>query len=358
MSEDKGKLYPLKFEPFPEIVSWGGTAFVERYGKRFVLRDSRGRSRDLPPETAVGESWELADMGFRDSVVRAGWLAGNTIGELMDMYCDEMTGEEVFSRYGRQFPILVKLLDVEGRTPLLVHPDDEVAAQRYDALGKAKMWYVLDAEAGSGLYMGLRRDVTAAEFYEACLDGTVAKLLKVMTPHRGDVFFIPPGLVHGAYGGVRMVEVAEASDLDFKLCNWGRPTENDPDERLGVGEALDFLDLKAYDAALCNSWKTGPAPRRQDANAVKLVDCGQFKVSRIDLSQPLKVTYAGDASSFAVYVCIEGEADVQVPSSNGGNDSATVEYVVSKGEAILVPADVAEYFLVPRCGGTVLLEAM
>jgi len=301
----------------------------------------------------VGESWEIADMGFRDSMVRSGWLAGNTIGELMDMYCDEMTGEAVFSRYGRQFPLLVKLLDVEGRTPLFAHPDDEVAAQRYDALGKAKLWYVLDAGKDAGLFMGFRRDVAVAELYKACMDGTVEGLLKVVTPKRGDVFFIPPGLVHGAYGGVRMVEVAEASDLDFKLCNWGRPTENDPDERLGLEEALDFLDLRAYDPGLCNAWKNAAS---QPANSVTLAECGQFKVSRIDLSQPLKVSCPEDAATFAAYVCIEGEACVQVLALGSG--SGMEEYAVSKGESVLVPADVVEYVLAPRGGSAVLLEAM
>ena len=103
----------------------------------------------------------------------------------------------------------------------MVCPDDEIAAQRYDTLGKVKLWHVLDAEPGSKLYMGLREEISATELYERCHNGTLEEVLNVMTPHKGDSYLIPSGLMHAAAGGVVIAEIAESSDLDFKIYNWG-----------------------------------------------------------------------------------------------------------------------------------------
>ena len=72
-----------------------------------------------------------------------GWLEGSTISEILETYLEDIVGENVYSFYGRQFPIMVKFMDIRGRMPLMVCPDDEVASQRYDTLGKVKLWYVV-----------------------------------------------------------------------------------------------------------------------------------------------------------------------------------------------------------------------
>ena len=79
----------------------------------------------VPVEDSPDETWHLADLGFPDSMVRNGWLATNTLSELMEMYMDRIVGEGVFAAYGRQFPVLIKTLKGGRRTPLLVHPDDD-----------------------------------------------------------------------------------------------------------------------------------------------------------------------------------------------------------------------------------------
>ena len=86
------KLYPLKFMPIPSRRPWGGNALVTELGKEFVVCDEDGNESVLGAEEAVGESWEIADMGFEDSVVKEGWLAGNTISELMETYIERVVG--------------------------------------------------------------------------------------------------------------------------------------------------------------------------------------------------------------------------------------------------------------------------
>ena len=162
------KLYPFKFIPVPSLKPWGGSALVKDLKKKFVTVDDNGDEIVLDEDALVGESWEIADMGIEDSVVANGWLAGNTISELMDTYLERIVGEDVYKYFGRQFPVLVKFLDIQERISLQLHPDDEIAAERYDSLGKAELWYILDVKPGSKIYLGFNREVTAQEFYDRC----------------------------------------------------------------------------------------------------------------------------------------------------------------------------------------------
>ena len=136
------KLYPLRFIPIASRRPWGGNALVTRLGKSFVECDAEGNEMPIGADEKVGESWEIADMGFEDSVVADGWLSGNTISEVMETYLERIVGENVYNYYGRQFPLLVKFLDINGKLSVQVHPDDEIAAERYDALGKNEIWFV------------------------------------------------------------------------------------------------------------------------------------------------------------------------------------------------------------------------
>ena len=139
------KLYPFKFIPIASRRPWGGNALVNVLRKEFVECDEEGNETVIGPDVLLGESWELADMGSEDSVVANGWLAGNTMSELMETYLERIVGEDVYKWYGRQFPLLIKFLDINDKLSVQVHPDDEVAVERYDSLGKAEIWYVMDA---------------------------------------------------------------------------------------------------------------------------------------------------------------------------------------------------------------------
>ena len=89
------KLYPFKFIPVASRRPWGGSNLVTKYGKAFVECDDEGNEIALGADELIGESWEIADMGFEDSVLSNGWLAGNTISEIMETYLERVVGEDV-----------------------------------------------------------------------------------------------------------------------------------------------------------------------------------------------------------------------------------------------------------------------
>ena len=397
------KLYPLKFIPVASRRPGGGNALVSELGQRFVECDEDGNEVPVPSDELIGESWELADMGIEDSVVANGWLAGNTISEIMETYLERVVGEDVYNYYGRQFPLLIKFLDINDKLSVQVHPDDEVAAERYDSLGKAEIWYVMDAKPGAKMYCGFTREVSAQEFYDRCHNGTVEEILNVIEPRKGDVIYITPGTVHAADGGLLIAEIQESSDMTFRLYDWGREFNPATARKTHLDEAIDVIDYRAFDAGL---YRKGPLwgeeashqPCRaamcscgcgedcdcgcqdggechceeeghechchghhhhhEEGGVVEtLVESPQFNVSKLNLSDPLHI-YTEKFGSFIVYICLEGAASVQIPSVKENGEAFMDNYEFAKGETILVPAEMPDFYLVPRDRSTLLLEAV
>jgi mannose-6-phosphate isomerase len=346
------KLYPFKFVPVPSRRPWGGSALVEELGKHFVECDEEGNETVLGSDVLIGESWELADMGIEDSVVANGWLAGNTISELMETYLERIVGEDVYNHYGRQFPLLIKFLHINDKLSVQVHPDDEVAAERYDSLGKAEIWYVMDAKPGAKIYSGFTREITAQEFYDRCRNCTIDQVLNVIEPKKGDVLFITPGTVHAADGGLLIAEIQESSDMTFRLYDWGREFNPATARKMHIEEAIDVIDYRPFDFS---NYKR--AHEHDHEMIESLVECPQFNVSKINLTDPLHI-YTEKFGSFIVYICLEGAASIQVPSTKENGEAYMENYEFAKGETILIPADLPDFFLVPRDPSTKLLEAV
>ena len=293
---DNMKLTPLKFLPDIVDMPWGTVEYM------------------------------IADLGFVDSMASEGSLKGNTLSDIMQTYLEQVVGETSFEWYGTQFPVLIKRLHVKGRTSLHVNPDDESAEQRYDAFGKTALWYVESAGPKAKLFLGFKRPVTAEQFYMACQDGSVEKLLNVVYPVPGESYLISPGLVHAAQD-VTLTEVAESSELWFRLYDWDRK-----DREIHLEEAFDLIDFRA---------KTAKVPQED-----LLAATPQFTIHRIELNQALKSHRAED-DTFLIYICVSGSMSVQV-GENAWN--------ARPGELVMLPSDVVDFFLIPAAGDTVLLE--
>ena len=269
----------------------------------------------------------LADLGFVDSVAVEGWLKGNTLSDIMQTYLERVVGETAFDWYGTQFPILVKRLDIKGRTSLHITPDDETAEQRYDAFGKTALWYVTEVGPEARLYLGFKRPVGAEEFFRACADGSVEDLLYSVKPRVGESYLITPGLVHAAKD-VTLLEIAESSELWFRLHDWGST-----DREMHLEEAFDLINFGQYERA--------KAPSRE-----LLAAEDQFTVGQIHLKAPLE-SHAGIEETFLIYICVGGEATLQTKDD---------KFTIKTGELVLVPAELSEFTLAPVGDAAVVLE--
>ena len=265
------------------------------------------------------ETFSLADLGAVDSVAGNGWLAGNAFSDIMETYLERVGGEDVYKYYGRQFPVSVSFLDINGVFPARCHPDDEAAGQRYDALGKRVFWRVLEAAPDARLYIGFARDMSASDFYGSVLSGTLRETLNVHVPAAGESFCIAPGTVYAAEGRMKILEISESSLVAFILEGQAEA----PQAGENAAEALDLINLgrtdfsQALRPAGCQDAGSAAGTAAGSATGdgisaegcTELLSSPEFSVNGMSVSEPLKLT-SGD--SFTVLVCTQGGISVQV----------------------------------------------
>lgn len=320
-------LYPLRFTPILKDKIWGGTRLKSLFGKEAST-------------TTLGESWELSGYEGDESVVSNGFLAGNNLRELIEVYMGELVGDKVFDQHGEDFPLLFKLIDANDNLSIQVHPGDEVAADRHFSHGKTEMWYVVDAEPGAELIIGFKEDCSRDTYLDALDNDQVEDLLQHVPVSKGDVFFIPAGLVHAIGKGVMVAEIQQSSDVTYRIYDFKRKDDQGNERELHTDEALDVIQFVA-----------SPSPKvpykARPNELTPLVSCEYFTTNMILIDEPLVRNY-GSIDSFVAYMCLEGSFELNA------NDE---KLLVNSGTTILIPAVIQEVQLVPL-GKARMLEVM
>ena len=165
-----------------------------------------------------------------------------------------------------------------------------------------------------------------------------------LLPHRGDVLFIPGGLVHAIGGGCRLYEVQQTSDTTWRLHDWNRvdPKTGQP-RPLHEREGLAAIDWSLPPPRLLR----GIPPTDAGSPGSPIVDCAHFRFSVISVSAP--ATLPSDGESCRILFAEDGACAV---SADGGDPVP-----LAAGECALVPADAA-MSLTPQPKARLLLSTL
>lgn len=318
-------LYPLKFKPIYKEKIWGGQRM-----KSALLKD-------FSPLANCGESWEISAMPGNISEVSNGFLAGNSLDELVEVYMGDLVGEAVYETYGNDFPLLIKWIDAADDLSVQVHPDDKLAKRRGLGRGKTELWHVVDAEDGAGLYVGFKNGVDMATYTEALKNGTVDQLLQFHKVHKGDTFFIPAGTVHSIGKGVLLCEIQQASDTTYRIFDWNRKDSEGKSRELHTELANDALCFENQE-----NFKLNVAPKLNES--APLIRSPFFNINTLKFDRPLEKVYAA-IDSFVIYICLDGEIHFIYDG---------VEEILKKGETMLKPAELTEMALIPTKSSEIL----
>jgi mannose-6-phosphate isomerase len=315
-------LYPLKFEPIYKAKVWGG-------------RSLAALGKTLPGDEAIGESWELVDLGqtmasgggggAERSVVANGPLAGQTLGELIGQYGTELMGGLKLSAQGG-FPLLCKYLDARENLSVQVHPSAGYVTDHPDAFLKSEAWYVVAAEEGAVIYKGVKEGVTPQQFAEAIADDTVVDLLIAVPVKVGDMHYLPSGTCHALGAGIVVAEVQTPSDTTFRVYDWGRAGRE-----LHVDQALQCIH---FGPAETKANEPGTTIERDHSVVTTLVRCEHFRVERVTMTggygQPMPT---GQPRAWMV---LGGEGRLRC----AGESECTTPFAA--GQTLLLPAAVED----------------
>jgi len=313
------QLYPLKFQPILKDKIWGGNTLASDYGKK-----SEGLKN-------IGESWEISALANDLSVAVNGFLAGNNIEELVEVYMGDLVGEKVYDKFGNEFPLLIKLIEAKEDLSVQVHPGNEMAKNLHNAYGKTEMWYILECERNAKIYTGFSRPVTREEYLDALTGNSIQNLLNVEIPEPGDAFFTPAGRVHAIGAGTVLAEIQQTSDITYRIYDWGRKNSDGISRELHTDLALEAIDFTA-------SGRNRISKQVYDGLTETLVECEFFNVNIIHFHKTLERDY-NLLDSFVIYLCTEGGFTIHW---EGRSEQ------IAKGETVLIPAIL----------GTILLEPL
>ena len=312
------ELYPLKFETVLKEKVWGGDTLVSKYNKT-----PTGSHK-------IGESWELSAVAENQSVISNGFLAGNNIEELIEVYMGDITGDSIYEKFGNEFPLLIKFIETQEDLSIQVHPGNDLAKKRHQAYGKTEMWYILESKKGSKLYTGFCEGVTKEIYEEAIKNGGIEELLNVENVDAGDTYFTPAGRVHAIGAGIVLVEIQQTSDITYRIFDWNRKGTGKEKRELHTDLALEAID---FSMAGENKIKVEPVLNK----TANLVSCEFFNTNILSFNKPINKEYYFN-DSFVVYICIDGEFMISW-------DDNTEK--VTKGETVLLPAMIKEVTLKP-----------
>ncbi len=311
-------LYPLKFKSRIKERIWGGSA---------ILQKRKSACTRLPKDKLYGESWDLSSVKGDVSVATNGFLKGNNIDELIEVYMGDLVGEANFERYGTLFPLLIKYLDCNDRLSVQVHPDDELAEERHSSYGKTEAWYVADCKPGAAIYLGFKNlDITREEYIAAVAESRLEELLNRIEVKPGDLFFIPAGTVHALGAGIEVVEVQQTSDITYRIYDWDRVDAEGKSRELHTALAVDAINFEADADLLYKPYNL------QSGCEVKAIDSPYFTMSLMDVKGGYEEDL-GELDSFVVYIALSGSMTLR---SEAGVES------LNDGELVLIPAEMSE----------------
>jgi mannose-6-phosphate isomerase len=295
-------LYPLLTIPIFDERPWG-------------VRDLRPVYTKIIKEP-IGESW----LTWEDNRVANGPLAGRTLADLAKEYRRDLVG--TLACYDDRFPLLVKFLFPGDKLSVQVHPDDEQARKNGQPCGKTECWYVLQAEPGAQVALGLRPGVTLDDFRRAIEQTRAEELLNWVDVHTGDMLYVAAGAVHTIGGGMVLVETQQTSDTTYRLYDYGRP------RGLHIEEGLAATKLHT---------NAGKVVRVIDRSNT-LVRSPFFQVEKMPLREPLRAEVSPDSPH--ILVAVGGAGIVE----SRGMEPITF----ATGDAVVVPACVGEYTVRPQ----------
>lgn len=308
----------LRLQPAGKDYLWGGTRLREEYGKKIDL-------------TPLAETWECSVHPDGPSIVANGQYKGKALSEVLKLH-PEYLGTKVENG---ELPILVKFIDAKKDLSVQVHPDDEYARKYEHQNGKTEMWYVIDADDDASLIYGFRHKVTEDILRNAVNTGSLDKHLQKVPVHKGDVFYVPAGTVHGIGAGILVAEIQESSNVTYRVYDYDRVDKNGKKRELHFDKSVQVMNMNI-------------APEiKQKPHIIKyypgcsrelLCRCKYFEVERIQVTKGF--SFSVMEQSFQVLMCLDGHGQVETM------DAGLKPVRFMKGETLFLPAEIGRCLVI------------
>lgn len=145
----------------------------------------------------------------------------------------QLLGSRVYQMFGAEFPIRFDFLDTihGGNLSLQIHPTNEYVKDHFNMkYTQDESYYILDAEEGACVYLGLKDNVDRQEMIRELKMAEkggdsfeVEKYVNKFDAKAHDHFLIPAGTIHCSGNSCMVLEISATPYIfTFKLWDWDR----------------------------------------------------------------------------------------------------------------------------------------
>lgn len=266
----------------------------------------------------------------------------------------ELLGAENRQQFGESFPIRFDFLDTMGggNLSLQVHPTNEYIRQTFGIrYTQDESYYLLDAEAGASVYLGVKQDVDPEEMIAALRtaqqEGTTfdaERYVNRFPARKHDHYLIPGGTIHCSGAGAMVLEISATPNIfTFKMWDWGRMGLDGKPRPINIGHASHVINWQRDTDEIirhhCNCFKPIVQHDGWREERTGLHDAEFIETRRHWFSVPVLHHTQGGVQ---VLNLIEGEAAV-IESPTDRFAPFTVHYA----ETFILPASIGAYTIRP-----------
>ncbi|WP_086348303.1 class I mannose-6-phosphate isomerase [Candidatus Enterococcus clewellii] len=337
---------PFRLVPYFDPGVWGGNWMQEKFDVG-ANQPNLGWSFDGVPE----ENSILAKIGEFEFEMPAQLLVNS--------YPEELLGEKVYGRFGRDFPIRFDYLDtIDGQNlSLQVHPTLDYAYRKFGAkYTQDESYYILDCKEDAVVYLGVKDEVDKngmiSALKKAQETGTFdeERYVNKFSVKKHDHFLIPAGTVHSSGKNCVVLEIsATPNRFTFKLWDWGRLDLDGKPRPISIdhGEQVintdfneTFAKRELINAVTVIQKEEGFLEEKTGLHVLEAIE-----TRRLTFSKTISLR---TESSVNMLNLVEGE-QIVVTSPDGKFEPFDIYY----GETFIIPEIIGDYLLTPVDGQTV-----
>lgn len=273
--------------------------------------------------------------------------------DLVFMHPAELLGDNVYGRFGDEFPIRFDFLDTMegGNLSLQVHPLIEYIQEKFGMhYTQEESYYILDAGPDAKVYLGVKDGTVPEEMLSALENAQetgsfdAEKYVGIYPVKKHDHVLIPPGTIHCSGADSMVLEISATPYIfTFKLWDWGRLDLDGRPRPINIGHGRNVIQWYRTESWVRKNLlhRTSPAGEgpcwREEATG--LHEREFIETRRHWFTGP--VLHRTDGSVNVLNLVEGREAVVESPTG------AFRPFVVHYAETFIVPSQVGEYVIRP-----------
>lgn len=274
------------------------------------------------------ERWILSAYPQMESMVTNGSYAGCTLSQLVAQLGETLVGKQLWRRYGKNFPLLIKFIEANEPLSIQVHPSDALAQrQGKGQVGKTEMWYALPCAKDAYLLSGLKRPLTPKTYKEHVANRTIVDDLARYTPQEGDCFFLPAGRIHAIGGGCHLLEIQQSSDLTYRIYDYDRRDATGQLRELHTDLAAESIDYTVLPNYRISYQKRVNVP-------VPLVQCPYFETTVYQVTNTITIDWSNQ-DRFLIIIVTQGSGYIEVDDERISVEMGSTLLLPSTTKAII-----------------------